>query len=170
MPPFNWFDLCIIGVMGLSGLVGLVRGVIKEAFILASWVVAIWLSVHYGKLASSYLTGLIDIPSIRTVAGFAAVFVGAWTVSSAVGYLLARVIHGAGLSGLDKMAGLVFGVARGVLVVVVLVFLARETPFIKDPWWHESRLVPVFQSLAMVMVRQIPPGYMSQIGLQDASH
>lgn len=170
MPAFNWFDLCVIGVMGLSGLVGLLRGLIREAFVLASWAVAIGLSVRYGKEASTHLVGLIDIPSLRTASGFALVFLGAWMVSSAAGYVLARLIHGAGLSGLDKMAGLFFGVARGVLIVVVLVFLARETPFVKDPWWNESRLIPVFQSLAMAMARQIPPGYMSQLGLQDASH
>jgi membrane protein required for colicin V production len=170
MPPFNWLDLCIIGVMGISGLVGLVRGLVREVFSLAAWAVAIWSGLHYGGQVADYLQNMIPLPSARAAVGFTLVFLVVLMFAGLFGYILARLIETTGLSGVDRLAGLLFGLARGALVVTVLVFLAKETPFPKDPWWLESRLVPLFQSMAIWLSQQIPPGYASQLGSQIISH
>jgi membrane protein required for colicin V production len=170
MPPFNWLDLCIIGVMGLSGLVGLVRGLVREVFSLAAWGVAIWVSLHYGATVAVYLESLIPLPSARAAAAFALLFLVTLMLAGLAGFLLSRLIESTGLTGVDRLAGLLFGLARGMLIIAVLVFLAKETPFPQDPWWKASRLIPLFQSLAIWLASQIPPGYVSRLGSQIISH
>ena len=170
MPPFNGVDLCIIGVMGLSGLVGLLRGFVREVFSLFTWGLAIWVGLHYGNSVADYLVEMIPMPSARAAAAFAILFLGTLMLVGMVGFVLSRLIQSTGLSGIDRLAGLLFGIARGVLVVTVLVFLARETPFPKDPWWQKSQLIPVFQSLAVWLAKEIPPGYANRLGSQINTH
>jgi len=87
-----------------------------------------------------------------------------------VGFVLARILETTGLSGIDRLAGLLFGVARGVLILTVGVFLARSTPFPKEPTWQASQLIPVFQSLAIWMEAQVPPGFVPRLGEKSLSH
>lgn len=169
MPGFNWFDACLIGVMGISGLVGLMRGLIREVFSLAVWGLGIWVGLRYSEAASIHLQDMISLPSVRTGVAFAILFLLTLMLAGLVGALLARMIASVGLSGIDRLAGLSFGIARGALMIAVLVFLGRETPFPRDPWWRESRLIPTFQSLAIWLAHQVPPGYVRRLGAQIVS-
>ena len=170
MPPFNWLDYIFIGAMGLSGLVGLMRGLVREVFSLAAWGAAIWCGLHYGGVVATALEAWIPLPSARTASGFAIVFIVSLMLAGMLGYVLARLIESTGLSGVDRLAGLLFGIARGVLIITVLVFLAKETPFPKDPWWQASSLVPLFQSFAIWLSQQIPPGYANLLSSSVISH
>jgi membrane protein required for colicin V production len=65
-----------------------------------------------------------------------------------VNHLASQLVKRTGLTGTDRMIGMIFGVARGVVVVAVMVFLAGLTTLPQDPWWQESLLIGVFQELA----------------------
>ena len=54
------------------------------------------------------------------------------------------------------LLGMVFGVARGALLVCALVLLAGLTPFPQDPWWQDSVLVPYFEELALWLKDLLP--------------
>lgn len=159
MPPLTWIDYCLIGIVGLSGLIGLLRGLIREVFSLGAWGVAIWLGLHYGKDFSGLLEPMISLPSARIAAAFALVFFASLLLAGMLGYVLAKLVQSTGLSGTDRLAGLVFGLARGALLVAVLVFLAGATPLAADPWWKGSRLIPPLQDLALWLRDQIPKEY-----------
>ncbi|MGD2019774.1 MAG: CvpA family protein, partial [Thiohalocapsa sp.] len=62
-----------------------------------------------------------------------------------------------GLTGTDRLLGMVFGAGRGAVVVALLVFLASLTPVVEDPWWAQSDLLPRFQLLADAMLDLVPP-------------
>ena len=62
-----------------------------------------------------------------------------------------------GLSGTDRVLGIVFGVVRGVVVVALLVLLAGLTTMPKDPWWGESALLGHFQVIALELRALLPP-------------
>ena len=170
MMALNWLDFAIIGVMGLSGLVGLVRGLVREVLSLVAWGLAIWVGVSFSGQAAMYFEQTIPSPTVRVAAAFGILFLLTLMLAGMVGFLLTRMLETTGLSGIDRLAGLLFGVARGVLIIAVLVFLARETPLPKESWWRESQLIPLFQSLALWLSSQIPPGFMKRVGAKPLSN
>jgi len=156
MPPLTWVDYFLVGIVGLSGLVGILRGLIREVFSLGAWAAAAWLALHYGRDFSGLLEPMIALPSARIAMAFALVFLASLLLAGMLGYLLAKLVQGTGLSGTDRLAGLLFGIVRGALLVSILVFLAGATPLTQDPWWKSSRLIPPIQSLALWLRDQIP--------------
>jgi len=146
----------MIGLIGLSALIGLIRGLIREVFSLVLWGMAVWLGLRYSRDCAAYLETTIPVPSVRAVVAFLAVFTATLLVGGLSGFLLGKLVHSTGLSGTDRLAGLVFGVARGILIIAVLVLLAGLTPLPEGPWWKQSKLIPPFQSLAMWLRDQLP--------------
>lgn len=167
---FNWLDLLIIGIMGLSGLVGLVRGLVREVLSLLAWGLAIWVGITFSGQAAVYLESSIAAQGARTVVAFGVLFLVTLMVAGMFGIVLTRLLETTGLSGIDRLAGLFFGVARGVLIITVLVYLARETPIPREAWWKESQLIPLFQSLALWFSSQLPPGFMRRVSAKPLSH
>lgn len=159
MPTLTWADYGIIAMIGLSGLIGLMRGLIREVFSLAAWGVAVWVGLRYSREVSAYLANFVALPSARMLLAFALLFIASLMVASVLAFLLSKLVESTGLTGTDRLAGLVFGIARGVLVMAVLVLLAGATPLPSDPWWRESKLIPPFQSLALWLRSQVPSDY-----------
>jgi membrane protein required for colicin V production len=162
-----WIDYGILGLIALSALIGLARGLIREVFSLALWGVAIWLGLNYSRAASGLLESLIPTPSARMAAAFLAVFIGTLLAGGLLGYVLGKLVAVTGLSGTDRLAGLVFGLARGALIIAVLVLLAGATPIPEDPWWKQSRLIPPFQSLALWLRGQLPSGIAAYVNYPE---
>ena len=140
-------DWIIIALIALSALISLIRGFVKEAMSLVIWMVAFAVAVNFKESAAELLINMIDQPSIRQLAAFGGLFVGTLLLGSMVNFLLGKLVSSTGLSGTDRMLGLVFGVFRGLLIVLALVvILPSALPVDKDPWWQASALIPVFQS------------------------
>jgi membrane protein required for colicin V production len=166
----SWVDLWIIGIMGVSGLVGLWRGLVREVLSLASWGLAIWVAIAFSDTLEGYLQNAIPSPTMRIAAAFGTLFLLTLMAASLVGLVLTQLLDTTGLTGIDRMTGLLFGLARGVLIVAVLVFLARSTPMPRDRWWRESHLIPIFQSIALWLEQQLPPGFIPRPDSKSISH
>ena len=152
----NVADLAIAIVIVLSVLMGIVRGFIGEVMSLASWIAATVAAFMFGGRVADLFGASIDMPSARAALGYALVFIVVLLIGALVTWLLRKAVKGSGLSGTDRMLGLVFGLVRGALVVVVLVLLAGLTPFPRDAWWHESRALPTFERLATQLLAKLP--------------
>jgi membrane protein required for colicin V production len=149
-------DLVILAVCGISMLVSLFRGFVREAFSLIVWFLAVYAGLLASEPFAARLTPWIDVPSVRVIVAFVGVFVLVLVVGGLINYLLGKLVAGTGLSGTDRMVGALFGALRGAAIVLVAVILSRFTPFPEDPWWRESRLLPEFERLAVVAVRYFP--------------
>jgi membrane protein required for colicin V production len=156
--PLIWIDYGILGLVALSAVVGLLRGFIREAFSLLVWILAVWVGLTFSHDFAPLLEKQIPVPSVRIAAAFAALFILTLLVGGLVSYLLTQLVQLTGFTGTDRMLGLLFGVARGALLVSVLVLLAGITPLPNDPWWKESVLIPPFQKLALWLREQLPAG------------
>lgn len=152
----NWADYCILAMLGISVLIGLVRGFVSEAMALAGWVLAFWAAWTFGDQLAAQFTA-ISMPSMRLLLGYAVCFLVILVASGIVSMLLRKVIVGSGLSGSDRMLGMVFGLLRGLVVVTLAVLLLGFTPLPRDPWWHESELLPSFQHYAQWLSARLPP-------------
>lgn len=144
----NGADLAILAVLLLSIVVSLVRGFIKEVFSILVWAVAIFAAFQVAGPLAEALEPMIELPSARVILAFAAVFVLVLVVGGLIGFLVGKMIEKTGLSPTDRLFGAVFGLARGLAIVVLAVMLMRVTPFAADPWWRESRLMPSFEVMA----------------------
>jgi len=159
MPDLVWIDYCIAGVIGLSALIGLLRGLIREVFSLCAWIAAAWIGLRFSRDFSVYLDPVVSIPSVRMAASFGILFFASLILASLIVFLLHKLVQSTGLTGTDRLAGMVFGIGRGIVVVAVLVLLAGATPLPADPWWKESALIPPFQSLALWLRDQLPSDF-----------
>lgn len=152
----NWADYIILAVLGISVLIGLWRGLISEVLGLFIWVAAAWITWMFGPHVADLYANKISLPSARLAAGYGTTFVGVLVLGIVVRFLVARLVQGTGLSGTDRLLGMLFGLARGVLVVTVGVFLVSLTALTRDPWWQRSALLPQFTGVAGWLGQQVP--------------
>ena len=150
-----WVDYVIIGIIGLSSLISLIRGFVREALSLVVWVLAFWIAWMFFRDLALHMDW-ISVPSLRLGLSFALLFVAALIVGGLVNYLVGQLVDKTGLTGTDRLIGMLFGAARGILLVGVLVLLAGLTPLPEDPWWKSSQLIPYFQELAVWLKSLLP--------------
>ncbi len=139
-------DWGIVGIISISGLISLVRGFVKEAMSLVIWIAAFAVAMNFKEPAADFLVNFIALASIRQLAAWGSLFVGTLLLGAVVNFLLGKLVSSTGLSGTDRTLGLVFGVFRGLLIVLALVIiLPQAVPVDQDPWWLASSLIPLFQ-------------------------
>jgi membrane protein required for colicin V production len=143
----NWPDYAILGTVLISILVGALRGFMKEVFSLLVWAAAFTISYLYADNVAVLMESHVTLPSARTAMGFTGLFVVVLLIGGLLNYLLGRLVESTGLSGTDRLLGGIFGAARGLVLVIVVLLVAGFTPIPADPWWKDSqviqRLLPV---------------------------
>lgn len=152
----NWTDYLILAVLGLSVLIGLWRGLISEVLALAIWIAAFWVAMTFGPTVAAFFEHSISLPSARYLVGYGLCFIVVLLAGALLRFVVGRLIESTGLSGTDRLLGMLFGLARGVLLVTLAVFLVGFTAFTRDPWWRQSALVPQFQGMAMWLGDWVP--------------
>ncbi|NBB11677.1 CvpA family protein [Pseudomonas sp. SLFW] len=145
---FTPVDWAIIAIVAISALISLKRGFVKEALSLLTWIIAGAVAWMFGGSLAQYLVNYIETPSARVIAGCTILFVATLLVGAMVNFLIGELIRVTGLSGTDRFLGMVFGAARGGLLVVVAVGLLSLGPVQQDQWWQQSRLLPQFVMVA----------------------
>ena len=162
-----WIDYAILAIVGISGVISLMRGFIREALSLTGWIVAFWvafwIALAFSGRVATWLDGYVSVPSVRVVIAFAAIFFGVLLVCGIVLRLAGLLVERTGMSGTDRSLGIVFGVLRGIVIVGLLVLLAGLTPLPLDPWWDQSIFLPHFVELVNEIRIFLPPEIQQQI-------
>jgi membrane protein required for colicin V production len=144
---FNWADWTIVAILGVSCVLSLLRGFVKEALSMAAWILATFVAITFHERLATVFSKWIDTPSLRLILAFAALFVLTLLLGAIVNKLLETLINASGLGGIDRLLGTVFGLTRGLLIVLALViWLPMAVPVKQDAWWYESALIPHFES------------------------
>lgn len=157
------FDYVVIAILGLSILLSVIRGLVREVLALLAWVVA-FLAANFfaGPLATLLPAGISNV-EVRLLLGFAGAFIVVLLSMSLLAMFASRLVKSAGLGVEDRVLGSVFGLARGMLVVLVLVMLAGLTSLPKQPVWREAVLSKPLESFAGRVKVWLPGGFSQRI-------
>jgi membrane protein required for colicin V production len=149
----DWF---FIVVVSFSVLISFWRGLVREVLSLAVWVSAFVGSFYAYKPLSNFLGHLIHHQTVRVALSFLIIFIAIFIFGTLLTYLFIRLIDKTGLRGLDRFLGLGFGLARGVLVVVIVLMLGRLSALIDEDYWKHSVLVKHLAPLAQKIQALLP--------------
>ncbi len=134
----NWVDVALVAVLVLSILLGLWRGLVYEVLSVAGWVVAFIAAQRYASAVAELLPMEGFAPALQLAAGFALVFVGVAFAAGLVSWLVKKLVASVGLRPVDRLLGAVFGVARGVLILLAVATVVSMTPMRSEAAWAGS--------------------------------
>jgi membrane protein required for colicin V production len=132
-------DFLIIGLVVVSAGFGFWRGFTREALSLITLLAAIWLAWRFAWIVEPYLGQWAGAPEARVWAARTVVFVLVLVAGAAASWLARTLIRHTGLSGVDRLLGALFGVARAAVIVGLAVIVLQFTGLDQDPWWQQAR-------------------------------
>ena len=143
----NWADYAIIITILLSIVISLVRGFVREAMSLASWILALWVGLTFSSTLATLLEAYIKTAPLRMVVAFFILFAITLILGAIINFVICQFVKKTGLSGTDRMLGMVFGLGRGVLLVALLLLVAQLSSLPNDTWWTTSVLISKFTGI-----------------------
>jgi membrane protein required for colicin V production len=150
------FDYVVLTIIGLSIILSVMRGFFREALAILGWIAAF-------VVAKTYVDQLVplmpvDIPteSLRILAAFLVLFFSTLLIASLLAIALSSVFKKMGMGWLNRLLGAFFGLARGVLIVCIVVFLAGLTELPNDARWRNAMFSAPLEALVISMLPWVP--------------
>jgi membrane protein required for colicin V production len=159
----TWLDYAVLGVVGLSIVWGVWRGLVRELISLAGWVIAFLAANLFAGPLGERLPQAIGSPELRLIAAFVGIFIASLVVTTLLALLLSKLARAAGLGGLDRALGGLFGLARGVLVVIAFALLAGLTSLPQKPAWKQSVSGMFLARTAAALRQALPPAFAERL-------
>ncbi len=159
----NLLDYAVLAILGFSILLSVIRGLVREVLALAAWAIAFVVAYMFGTELAALMPEEIPGGELRWLAGFATLFFLVLLTMSLVALALSQLVKSAGLSVEDRILGAVFGLARGVAVVMILVLMVGATSLPLQPVWREAALSPLLERIALGIRDWLPPAIAQHI-------
>ncbi len=150
-------DYIIVAAFLVSVVIGLFRGFFREALSVLTWIAALWITLNYSDVLEPML-GSIASPALKLWAARLLTFVLVLIAGGLLNALIGILVNKTGLSGTDRVLGMVFGGVRGVLLVGILVLGFRLMELDQESWWEQSRLVPLGEPVALWLLENFQAG------------
>jgi membrane protein required for colicin V production len=153
----TWLDYAVLGVVVLSVAWGLWRGLVREVISLAGWVLAFLAANLFAPPLAEALPQSIPQPELRVIVAFVAIFVVTLTLATLAAVLLSKALKAAGLGGLDRTLGAMFGLARALMIALAFALVAGLTSLPRQPVWKASWSGPVLGRTVNELKPWLPP-------------
>lgn len=141
-------DFIIVAIIFVCIAVGAVRGFIREIVALATWLLAIWMAWRFSGFLLPYLGGALESPEDKAWVARGVVLLLALLVGGLIGTVLSWLTStAAGLSGMDRGLGMLFGLTRGVVIVGFAALLGLSMRLQHEPWWRHGSLMPYAETV-----------------------
>jgi membrane protein required for colicin V production len=150
------FDYVVLTVIGISIVVSMMRGAIKEMLAIFGWVAAFYVAKTYAALLSPLLPQDIPTEALKTLAAFLILLIAVLFINSLLSIAISSLISKIGLGWLNRFLGVIFGFAKGLLIVCVLVFLAGLTSLPKEKIWTDAMLSSPLEVLVKSALPWLP--------------
>jgi len=155
----NFVDICVLAVIGISALLALSRGLVKEVLSILSWVGAVVAVIFLLPRVEPLVGQYIKEPLLAQIASGIGIFVLALVVFGVINHYLSANVRSSALGALDRSLGLVFGVLRGAIVVCVAYILmswAMPNPASRPDVIREARTEPLVAEGAVFLKSLLP--------------
>ena len=140
----------------MSMLIAYARGVTRELIALVAWVVGFIAAIAFSPLLGAMLPDFGGNPVVRYLIAFVAIMLAALLLGALIAWPLASVIRKAGLGFVDRFLGALFGVARGVVLIMAFVLIAGLTALPRHDWWQNAALAPPLAVAALSVKPWLP--------------
>lgn len=150
------FDYLVLAIIGISMILSVMRGLLKEVLSIIGWVAAFFVAKTYASQVMPMMPEGIPTESLRILAAFLVLFLATLLVSSLLGIAISTIFKRIGLGWLNRLLGAVFGLVRGVLIVCILVFLAGLTDAPKDERWRNAMFSSPIEALVSGLLPWVP--------------
>ena len=144
----NITDYLVIAAIIISAVVGAMRGFLREAIALVTWIVALFIAWHFSDLIAPHLGGLLAGSQVRVWAARVILVVLILLLGAGIGATIAHFVRLSIFSGMDRLLGFVFGALRGMVLLGVFVILGQLLRLEGERWWSRSVLIPYGESVA----------------------
>lgn len=152
-------DYIVAAAVLLSLLFGAVRGFLRESVALLGWLVGLWLAWRYAYVVEPFLGGAIADTELQSWLARALVLMAVVIASWLLGAMLSWLVQRSGLTlGVDRLLGGLFGLVRGAVIVGFAVMLGQAAELQDEPWWRESKLMPVAVEMASILRGYVETG------------
>jgi membrane protein required for colicin V production len=159
MQALSAVDWMLLAVLGLSFLLGLWRGIVQEVLSLAGWVAAFYLSQMYAPMAAAWLPMEGSSQMLRYAAGFVVVFVAVLVATVLVSFVVKKLVSAVGLGPLDRLLGSLFGLMRGVVILLAVTVLVGMTPMRETEGWKQAQGAQWLQQFLHVLKPVLPADF-----------
>lgn len=153
----NPLDIGIVAVLVLSVGFGIWRGFVREILSLAGWVLAFLAANAVAAAIGEALPASLASPEVRVLIAFVVVFVITLSAITLAAALLSRLFKAAGLGGVDRTLGGLFGLARGVVILLAITIAAGLTSLPRDPMWKQSVGAGMLTRTVLQLKGWLPP-------------
>lgn len=158
------FDYIVLGIISISVLLSITRGVVREVVSLLGWIIAFFVASHYAANFEPLLPQTVKDQSIRMLIVFVLTFFVALVVVMVGSMLLSKLVKSIGLGLIDRILGAVFGLARGLLVVLIMMLGAGFTALPQQSFWQQALLSEPLEMIAIQVVPWLPQDLKQHIG------
>lgn len=152
------FDYTVLTIVGISVLLSLMRGFVREMLSLLSWVAAILVAKFYTLPLAPMLPAAIPGQPLRMLAAFLILFLGTFLVGSLISVALSEVAKSIGLGWVDRWLGVLFGLLRGVMIAAILVLLGGLTSLPHDARWRNAMFSSPLEAMVSAVLPWLPQG------------
>jgi membrane protein required for colicin V production len=159
----TWLDYAMLIVLSLSTAWGIWRGFAREVISLSGWVIAFLVANLLADPLGEKLPESLGQPELRVLLAFVAVFVLMLALATLIGLLLSKILKAAGLGGLDRTLGGVFGLTRGFLIMVAFALLAGLTAVPRHQGWKEAATRNLLEHSVLILKAWLPPAFAGRL-------
>lgn len=149
-------DYAVLAIVGLSVVISVWRGAVREVLGLAAWIVAFLAGQAYAGTAAAYMPASIEDDSLRLLSGFVVIFLLALLLTMLVAVAISTLLRSAGLGPVDRGLGAIFGLVRGMLIVIILVLLCGLTAIPRLPVWRDAMLSAPLEAAVVSLKPYLP--------------
>lgn len=157
------FDYLVFFVLICSIVISTMRGLIKEILSLLSWIVSFFIANAYGETLADLLPALIPGQTVRLIVAFISLFIGVRLLMSLLTMAVDAMIKASGLALADRGLGGLFGLGRGLIIVLAVVLTCGLTSIPQQSFWKDALLSPLAESAAHTAIPFLPGNFAQHI-------
>lgn len=157
-------DWIVLVVLGLSAVMGAWRGLVYEVLSLLGWVVSFYAAQWFAPQAAALRTLASFSEPVRYAVAFVLIFVAALFAWGLLAFVVKKFVEAIGLRPIDRILGALFGVARGMILLLAMTAVIRLTAMNTSSWWADAAAAPWLAAALQATMPLLPEKFAAYLG------